>query len=78
MTEFPPPNLLIRLGYSSTGELLSHLDVRDALALAGISEEREYTDRLLWWLGIIYARQSGRSRYAAAYFYPRNISGVGT
>lgn len=51
LTEFPPPNLLIRLGYSSTGELLSHLDVRDALALAGISEEREYTDRLLWWLG---------------------------
>ncbi len=27
------------------------MDVRDALALAGISEEREYTDRLLWWLG---------------------------
>ncbi|NLG85890.1 MAG: glycosidase [Firmicutes bacterium] len=51
LTEFPPPNLLIRLGYTSTAELLSHLDVRDALALAGISEEREYTDRLLWWLG---------------------------
>lgn len=51
LTEFPPLNLLIRLGYSSTGELLSHVDVRDALALAGISEEREYTDRLLWWLG---------------------------
>jgi predicted GH43/DUF377 family glycosyl hydrolase len=51
LTEFPPPNLLIRLGYASTAELLSDLDVRDALALAGISEEREYIDRLLWWLG---------------------------
>lgn len=51
LTEFPPLNLLIQLGYSSTGELLSHFEVRDALALAGISEEREYTDRLLWWLG---------------------------
>jgi predicted GH43/DUF377 family glycosyl hydrolase len=51
LTEFPPLNLLIRLGFSSTAELLSHYDVRDALALAGISEEREYTDRLLWWLG---------------------------
>ncbi|MDI3522739.1 MAG: hypothetical protein PWP43_921 [Bacillota bacterium] len=50
LTEFPPPNLLIRLGYASTAELLDHLDVRDAFTLAGISEEREYTDRLLWWL----------------------------
>ncbi|HHY91873.1 MAG TPA: glycosidase, partial [Firmicutes bacterium] len=50
LTEFPPPNLLIRLGYSSPAELLDHLDVREAFTLAGISEEREYTDRLLWWL----------------------------
>jgi predicted GH43/DUF377 family glycosyl hydrolase len=50
LTEFPPAGLLIGLGYSSTSELLSHLDVRDALALACISEEREYIDRIHWWL----------------------------
>jgi predicted GH43/DUF377 family glycosyl hydrolase len=50
LMEFPPPNLLIRLGYHSISELLDNLDVRDAFTLAGICEEREYTDRVLWWL----------------------------
>ena len=78
LVEFPPMNLLIRLGYSSTGELLSHHSVRDALALAGISEEREYTDRLLWWLGDNLRPDSlEEAEMGSLIFTPENFPGVG-
>ncbi|GLI20272.1 hypothetical protein TSYNTROPHJE_20850 [Tepidanaerobacter syntrophicus] len=50
LCEFIPSNLLVAMGYTSIGELLDAVTPRKAMALAFISEERAYVDRINLWL----------------------------
>ena len=44
--QYPPYNLLTKLGYSNLDALLSQYEPNDALALAGWSEEQEYVEQI--------------------------------
>lgn len=48
--EYPPNNLILRLGFRNLRELLDHVDIRDALTLAQFSEDKDYFDRIFYWL----------------------------
>ncbi|WP_422447218.1 glycosidase [Thermoanaerobacterium sp. DL9XJH110] len=48
--EFPPANLLLRLGYKNMRQLLDNMDVRDILTLAQTAEDKDYFDRIFYWL----------------------------
>ena len=50
LRQFPPSNLLIKLGASNVAELENAYEPNDILAMSSFSEEREYMDRLLDWL----------------------------
>ena len=53
--QYPPPNLLTKLGHGSLTELLQEHEPGDALALANWSEEREYIEQV-WRLVEEYVR----------------------
>jgi len=44
--QYPPSNLLTKLGYSNLNALLEEYEPNDALALANWSEEREYAEQI--------------------------------
>ena len=46
LRQYPPYNLLTKLGYSNLDALLSQYEPNDALALAGWSEEQEYVEQI--------------------------------
>jgi predicted GH43/DUF377 family glycosyl hydrolase len=46
LQQYPPYNLLTKLGYSNLDALLSQYEPNDALALAGWSEEQEYVEQI--------------------------------
>ncbi len=48
--EFPPGNLVLRLGMRNMRELLDSMDVRDILTLAQFTEDKDYFDRIFLWL----------------------------
>jgi len=48
--EYPPSNLILRMGYRSLRELLENIDVRDVLTLAQFTEDKDYFDRIFYWL----------------------------
>jgi predicted GH43/DUF377 family glycosyl hydrolase len=48
--EFPPRNLIIRLGFRNMRQLLDNVDVRDILTLAQFTEDKDYFDRIFYWL----------------------------
>lgn len=48
--EFPPLNLMLRVGYKNVTELLNNMSPRYALTLANITEERQYVDKVTLWL----------------------------
>jgi len=46
LQQYPPYNLLTKLGYSNLDALLSQYEPNDALALAGWAEEQEYVEQI--------------------------------
>lgn len=46
LEQYPPSKLVTKLGYSSLEALLKEYEPNDALALAGWSEEQEYSDHI--------------------------------
>lgn len=48
--EFAPTNLLLRLGFRNMRALLDNIDVRDILTLAAFTEDKDYFDRVYYWL----------------------------
>ncbi|MDI3480576.1 MAG: hypothetical protein PWQ97_231 [Tepidanaerobacteraceae bacterium] len=48
--EFPPRNLIVRLGFRNMRQLLDNVDVRDILTLAQFTEDKDYFDRIFYWL----------------------------
>lgn len=48
--EFPPSNLMIRYGYRSVSSLLDNLDVRDVITFSQFTEDRDYFDKIFYWL----------------------------
>jgi predicted GH43/DUF377 family glycosyl hydrolase len=47
---FPPHNVMIPAGFSTARELIRHMDIRDAVTLANLVENRKYSDRALLWI----------------------------
>lgn len=50
LMRFPPLNLMIPLGFYKPQDLISDMDVRDAVTYANLIESWSYTDRDLLWL----------------------------
>jgi len=50
LQEYPPVNLILRMGYRSLRELLDHMNERDILTLATFTEDKDYFDRIFYWL----------------------------
>ncbi|MDK2878165.1 MAG: hypothetical protein PWR06_881 [Thermoanaerobacteraceae bacterium] len=48
--EYPPRNLVIRLGFKNMRQLLDNMEVRDILTLAQFTEDKDYFDRIFHWL----------------------------
>ncbi|HHW03340.1 MAG TPA: glycosidase [Thermoanaerobacterales bacterium] len=48
--EFPPRNLIIRMGFRNMRQLLDNMEVRDILTLAQFTEDKDYFDRIFHWL----------------------------
>jgi len=47
---YPPRNLIIRLGFKNMRQLLDNMEVRDILTLAQFTEDKDYFDRIFYWL----------------------------
>lgn len=50
LQEYPPGNLILRMGYRSLRELLDNMDEREILTLATFTEDKDYFDRIFYWL----------------------------
>ncbi|HWP95645.1 MAG TPA: glycosidase [Syntrophomonadaceae bacterium] len=50
LLKFPPLNVIIPSGFSSVRELTLNMDVRDAVSLSNLVENRKYVDRALFWI----------------------------
>lgn len=50
LLRFPPLNVMIPAGCRTAGELIEKMDVRDAVTLANLLENRKYADRALLWI----------------------------
>ena len=50
MYEYPPGNLILRMGFRSLRELLDNMDEREILTLASFTEDKDYFDRIFYWL----------------------------
>lgn len=50
LQEYPPGNLILRMGFKSLRELLDNLDEREILTLAAFTEDKDYFDRIFYWL----------------------------
>jgi predicted GH43/DUF377 family glycosyl hydrolase len=48
--EYPPGNLILRMGFRSLRELLDNMDEREILTLASFTEDKDYFDRIFYWL----------------------------
>lgn len=48
--EYPPGNLILRMGFRSLPELLDNMDEREILTLATFTEDKDYFDRIFYWL----------------------------
>ncbi|HHY71278.1 MAG TPA: glycosidase, partial [Thermoanaerobacterales bacterium] len=48
--EYPPGNLILRMGFRSLRELLENMDEREILTLASFTEDKDYFDRIFYWL----------------------------
>ncbi|MDD4569440.1 MAG: hypothetical protein PHE70_04865 [Tepidanaerobacteraceae bacterium] len=48
--EYPPGNLILRMGFKSLRELLDSMDEREILTLASFTEDKDYFDRIFYWL----------------------------
>ena len=48
--EYPPGNLILRMGFRSLRELLDNVDEREILTLASFTEDKDYFDRIFYWL----------------------------
>lgn len=48
--EYPPGNLILRMGFRSLRELLDNMDEREILTLAAFTEDKDYFDRIFYWL----------------------------
>lgn len=48
--EFPPSNLMIRYGCRSVSSLLDSLDVRDIVTFSQFTEDKDYFDKIFYWL----------------------------
>ncbi|HHX23202.1 MAG TPA: glycosidase [Thermoanaerobacterales bacterium] len=50
LQEYPPGNLIIRMGFRSLRELLENMDEREILTLASFTEDKDYSNRIFYWL----------------------------
>lgn len=50
LLRFPPLNVMIPAGCRTARELIEKMDVRDAVTLANLLENRKYADRALLWI----------------------------
>lgn len=50
LQEYPPGNLILRMGFKSLRELLDKMDEREILTLATFTEDKDYFDRIFYWL----------------------------
>lgn len=50
LLRFPPLNVMIPAGCRTVQELIDKMDVRDAVTLANLLENRKYADRALLWI----------------------------
>lgn len=50
LQEYPPGNLILRMGFRSLRELLDNMDEREILTLATFTEDKDYFDRIFYWL----------------------------
>lgn len=50
LLRFPPLNVIIPAGCRNSRELIEKMDVRDAVSLANLAENRKYVDRTLLWV----------------------------
>lgn len=48
--EYPPWNLMLRMGFRSIREMFSSLDEREILTLSSFTEDRDYFDKIFFWL----------------------------
>ena len=48
--EFPPRELLLRMGFAGVREMLENIGARSALTYASMVEERQYMDDVMLWL----------------------------
>ena len=56
MYEYPPGNLILRMGFRSLRELLDNMDEREILTLASFTEDKDYFDRIFTGSRIILDR----------------------
>ncbi|AEE91797.1 glycosidase [Tepidanaerobacter acetatoxydans] len=48
--EYPPGNLILRMGFRNLRELLDNMNERKILTLASFTEDKDYFDRIFYWL----------------------------